>query len=395
MRTRRERIRLRLLRGLAYLTRAPAVPSGPEATESFPGRILVLRPDHIGDVLFLTPALRILRQRFPNAQITALVGPWGAGVLSGNPDVDHIMTLPFPGFSRQPKPSPWQPYVLLYHWARHLQGRYDLALVMRFDHWWGALLSYLAKIPLRVGYALPEVAPFLSHPVPYWPGRHEVSQNLHLATWRWHQQTAHCGDGSAAPYGGYSPAEHPLVFPVPEKAQAWAGRSLPDAPFIAIHPGAGGAVKLWRTEGWAVVADRLAHEMGVHIVLTGTAAERSLCQAIAATASITPWIMAGETRLDQLAALFSRSRLVLGVDSGPLHLAVATGVPTVHLYGPVDPVSFGPWGDPQQHRVLRSAWPCVPCDRIDYSPAESTHHPCVREIEVEAVIAAARAGWSA
>jgi ADP-heptose:LPS heptosyltransferase len=105
-------------------------------------------------------------------------------------------------------------------------------------------------------------------------------------------------------------------------------------------------------------------------------------------------LLAGETTLDQLAAVFRGCRLVLGLDSGPLHLAVAMGTPTVHLYGPVDVVTFGPWGAAERHRALTSDWPCIPCNRLDYADDSVPHHPCVREIGVEKVLAAARQGMS-
>ncbi len=388
MRAPRQRLRLALLRLFARLARIPDFQQGDtkqtEARPLLPTRILVIRPDHLGDLLFTTPALRTLRQRYPDAHITALVGPWGAGVLSNNSQLDEIISLPFPGFSRQRKASLWRPYRLLFSWARQLRGRYDLAFVLRFDHWWGALLAFLARVPRRVGYAMPECEPFLSDPVPYVADRHEVAQNLSLVQWDM--------EGIQPPplQNGPSRKDHPLEFNVPEQASAWARRVLPTASAIAIHPGAGAAIKLWQVERWAAVGDALAEEMGAKVLLTGAQAERALCLEIAAQMKHSAQVLAGETTLDQLAALLSRCRLVLGPDSGPLHLAVAMGTPTVHLYGPVDPTSFGPWGLPDRHAVLTSAWPCIPCNRLDYSDSELAHHPCVREIPVEAVLAAAR-----
>jgi len=101
-------------------------------------------------------------------------------------------------------------------------------------------------------------------------------------------------------------------------------------------------------------------------------------------------VAAGETTLGQLAALLGRCRVVVGVDSGPMHLAVAQGVPTVHLFGPVDPALFGPWGDPERHRVviLEPRLPCMFCNRLDYRVEELSAHPCVRDISGEAVLAA-------
>ncbi|MBA3531241.1 MAG: glycosyltransferase family 9 protein, partial [Ardenticatenales bacterium] len=77
---------------------------------SEPKRILLIRPDHLGDVLFLTPALHALRQGRPDARLTALVGPWATGVLTNNPDLDEVETLPFPWFDRQPKVGALDPY---------------------------------------------------------------------------------------------------------------------------------------------------------------------------------------------------------------------------------------------------------------------------------------------
>jgi len=78
--------------------------------------------------------------------------------------------------------------------------------------------------------------------------------------------------------------------------------------------------------------------------------------------------------------------LVIGVDSGPMHLAVAQGVPTIHLYGPVDHRTFGPWGDLRRHRVVISDLGCIPCNRLDYTPEELEPHPCVRLITEEQVL---------
>ena len=89
-----------------------------------------------------------------------------------------------------------------------------------------------------------------------------------------------------------------------------------------------------------------------------------------------------------LGALLARADLVVGGDTGPLHLAVATGTPTVHLFGPADPARFGPWGPPDRHRVVATDLPCAPCGRLDWpDPAD---HPCVRTIALARVVAAGR-----
>jgi len=173
-----------------------------------------------------------------------------------------------------------------------------------------------------------------------------------------------------------------------------AGHGVEDSDLlICIHPGAGAPVKLWRNEAWAQVADTLAKLYRAKVILTGSSEESPLCRAIAEQMTTQPIVAAGETSLGELAAILARCRLVIGVDSGPLHLAVALGTPTVHLFGPVDSRAFGPWGDPARHIVVTSEMDCIPCNRLDYPPAELHQHPCVRNITVEQVLEAAeRAG---
>jgi ADP-heptose:LPS heptosyltransferase len=97
---------------------------------------------------------------------------------------------------------------------------------------------------------------------------------------------------------------------------------------------------------------------------------------------------AGDTDIGQLAALFAHADLALGPDSGPLHLAAAVGTPTVRLFGPASVEEFGPWGDRQI--AITSGWECAPCRVLDWSGDDIAYHPCVRDIDPNPVIAAAR-----
>ncbi len=375
-RTPRQQARLFLLRLIPSLARSPSRQSHPS-----PRSILLIRPDHLGDLLFTTPALRLLREAFPQARITYLVGPWSKAVIENNPNIDEIALCPFPGFTRQTKRSFLKPYVILLRYAKRLREKnFDLAIILRFDHWWGALLAYLAGIPHRVGYDVAEVRPFLTDIVPYSPHRHEVEQNLALV--------------ERVSGFGFRVSGWPLELNLTAEDEGFAEcylveRGVGDTDLlVGIHPGAGAPVKLWRNEAWAQVADSLAQQYGAKVILTGSPGESPLCRAIAEEMTTQPIVAAGETSLGGLAAVMARCQLVLGVDSGPLHLAVAVGIPTVHLFGPVDSRAFGPWGDPAYHIVVTSKMDCIPCNRLDYSPTELRQHPCVRNITVEQVLEA-------
>jgi heptosyltransferase-2/heptosyltransferase-3 len=380
----RQRLRLRLLRqwGAAYRTQ-------PAAAGPVPQRILVIRPDHLGDLLFATPALHLLRQRFPAAHIAALLGPWGAPVLANSRDVDEILTCPFPGFTRQPASGLLAPYRLLSGLARQLRDQqFDTALILRFDHWWGAWLAAAAGVPKRIGFDIGETRPFLTQAVAYALGRHEVAQNLALV-----QDVT----GDAAPgVEQLEPGKPRLRFEVGDGAEQAAGTLLArlgDQPLIAIHPGSGALVKRWRTEAWAELASQLCEQYSAQVVFTGTAAEAALIEPIRVALNgcelaAGPISLAGQTNLSTLAAVYRRCSLIIGPDSGPLHLAVAMGTPTVHLYGPVDQATFGPWGAPERHRVVISNWSCVPCNHLDWPVEAEPEHGCVRDIAVAQVLEA-------
>ncbi len=349
-------------------------------------RILLIRPDHLGDVLLATPAMRALRAARPSAEIHALVGPWSADVLEPCDALDRVLTLPFPGFSRTPNANLRSPYQLAWATARQLRSlRYSAAVVLRPDHWWGALVTWLAGIPIRVGYALPDGEPFLTQALP-WANEHAVLQNAHLV--------------ERLTNGPLEESALTLSYTVAGEDRAWAEGYLSDAGLrederlIVLHAGAGALVKHWEPERWALVADRLARQADARIALTGGEAEMQLTHAIAQQMQEQPIMLAGETRIGTLAAVLERAALVLGPDSGPLHLAAAVNSPTVALFGPADPAEFRPWGPEQPHIVLTSDIGCRPCRILDWNGDSLDNHPCVRDISTERVVEAAHRALS-
>jgi heptosyltransferase-2/heptosyltransferase-3 len=123
---------------------------------------------------------------------------------------------------------------------------------------------------------------------------------------------------------------------------------------VVIHPGTAGANKLWTVRGWAEVADRLIAE-GYGVAVTGAPSEQTLCARIVEATSGKPLDLSGRTAsIAELASILDKAHMVLGVDSGPLHIADALGKRTLHLYGPSDERSWAPWGDPRLHRALRA-----------------------------------------
>ncbi len=369
-----------------------------------PKKLLLVRPDHLGDVLMLTPAIAWLRKALPDTELTALVGPWGVASLQNNPHLDRIQRCDFPGgFSRAPKGNLLDPYMYALEQSRLLRAQgYDAAINFRYDYWWGALLLYLADIPVRVGYQWPEAKGFLTHALPIQgerkgslPGlplipfgqtsEHSAALNLGLA--RFLLETYGLRpplDETEARLHFYPSAEDERYVRL--LLSEW-GIDRQDK-LVAIHPGTGATLKLWTVEGFAAIADALVERYGVRVVLTGSEKEKILIKNITKACRNKPLHLDTSDWWGRLGALFARCQLVVGLDSGPLHLAVAAGAPSIHLFGPTDPAIFGPWGDPARHRVVQTEidLPCCPCGVLDFERTCWKGGYCLRTIKTSQVM---------
>jgi heptosyltransferase-2/heptosyltransferase-3 len=347
-------------------------------------RILVMRPDHLGDLLFATPTLDLLRQAFPTAHITGIVGPWGRAMWEGNPNLDALEVVPFPGIVE--RVGGVEPYRLLSRSAAQIaRGKYDLGITLRFDHWWGAALMWAAGVPRRWGYGTPGMQSWLTNLVPHIPGRHEVEQGLRLVQ----AMIEAVGEQrSVPPQISRNIGEPPLTppnmsAPPQDLLDTWLNAAADRC--VVIHPGTAGANKLWTIRGWAEVADRLAAQ-GYSIVLTGAPNEQTLCARIAEATTSKPRDLSGQTAsIAELTWILDKAHIALGVDSGPLHIADALGKRTLHLYGPSDERSWAPWGDPQLHRAFRAPG-SHPTEILGVDVRQLEGGPEMRAITVEMVM---------
>lgn len=364
----------RLLRG------APARPQ-PAGTIK---RILVIRPDHLGDLLFATPALARLRGVFPNAHITGLVGPWGRAIWQDNPNLDALKVVAFPGIAGD-RSNLLAPYNLLRHTASDLAlGSYDLGVTLRFDHWWGAALLAAAGIPRRWGYDTPGMGAWLTDTAPYKAGLHEVEQDLALVEALIKGEADEQQESLIIDRNTGTPALAPPPTTTPDVALLADWTSAQRRAII--HPGTISANKLWTVNGWAEVAKRLSTQ-GWTVALTGSPDEQHLADAIisAAGEQTVRNFVGATSSISQLAWVLSQAHMVLGVDNGPLHIADALGKPTLHLYGPSDESIWGPWGDPRKHKAFRAPG-TRPASHLDTGVPGIEGGPEMRAITVEMVM---------
>jgi heptosyltransferase III len=399
----RNNARLRLLRlaGRGLSRPATHTPRGE--------RVLLLRPDHIGDVLLGAPAVALLRARLPSAHLSYLVGPWSAAAARSGPHVDDVRTLAFPGFTRRRKANLVAPYALLVREAMRLRReRYDLAVILRADHWWGALLALAASIPVRVGSQTPETESLLTYTRRPRPGEHaaELAFGVAELALRAVGATAQPTDSAASfTIGGAAQppalpslpigdaAQQPAVasFTIGDAARAAADGLLRNAhgQLVALHPSAGAPLKSWPTHNWIALADRLA-ERGLAVILVGAPDDGPLLFRIQAHMSQPPVVSAFGQSLEVSAAIYARCELVVGLDSGAAHLAAAVGTPTVRLFGPASVDIYGPWPPRRdQQPLVAQELACVPCGHLESPPCGALSLPaCLLALRVEDVLAA-------
>jgi heptosyltransferase-2 len=313
-------------------------------------RILVRGTNWVGDAVMSVPALRELRARFPGAHIALLVRPWVRDVYGAADFVDEVLEYDRAGAHRGPAG-----FLRL---ARSLaERRFDLAVLLQ-NAFEAALLAWLARIPLRLGYARDGRSPLLTHACRIDPEArraHQVYYYLGLL--------AGAGLGPEHPWAdpGYRPSLGLAVRPEDRAAaRALAAAAGNGGPLVALNAGAAyGGAKRWPAERFAAVADLLVERAGARVLLVGSERERSIAAEVAARMRARTLDLTGRTTLGELMGLLAECRLLVTNDSGPMHLAAALEVPQVAIFGSSSPEATGPLA--ADSRVARHAVPCSPC----------------------------------
>jgi len=323
-------------------------------------------PNWVGDVVMATPALRALRSAHPEAEITLEGRPFLAGLVCGLASVDVFLADPGRGALAR---------------ARELRQRgFDWAVLLP-DSTRAALGPFLARIPVRAGYARePLRRALLTHalPPPSEGGRRVpismIERYLRIT------RALGCPDaGSALELAVDAGARERALKRLAEAGLAPGERTL------VVTPGAAfGSSKLWPPESFAAAADAIARRHGLHAVLAPGPGEEAIARRIAETMQERAIVLADPpTSLAELVALVAGAALQLGNDTGPRHVAVACGVPAVVVMGPTDPRHTAHLLERQ--RVLREDVPCSPC-HLKVCPID---HRCMTRVRPERVAAAA------
>lgn len=329
-----------------------------------PGRICLIKPSALGDVVNALPVLAAMRRQWPGARISWVVNRSLRGLLDGHPALDEVIAYDRGRAKFSPAGLSRFAGFLRDLGRRGFDLTVDLQGLLR-----SGLMTYATGAAVRVGLAdAREGAPwFYTHRVAPPGGRgeaHAVDRLLRLAE----------------VFGADVSRPRFEVACGPDD-RAWARAVLRDVPRprLVLNLGARWATKRWPPEHFAAIARRAVDRFGAALVAVGAPEDAPLVDDLRARLGAIPVLdLCGRTTLPQLASIAAESDLVLSNDTGPLHLATAAGARVVGIYTCTSPALNGPYG-PNATAVQSRIW-CAgsylkTCDRLD----------CMRELTPDRV----------
>lgn len=361
------------------MTMTPTAPAAQPADELL-GRvrhIAVFRALVLGDMLCALPALRALRARFPTAHI-ALVGlPWAREWAQRVDEVDEFIAFPgWPGLPEKPCAVEDLP-----DFIADMQGR-RLDLAVQLHGSGGTVNPMIATWGARRVAAFFEPGAWCPDPELGCPWPTEGSEIERLLTLPHRLGAPAVRHQLALPLTADDRAAAMALLVSQAASQATPAAARGDA-YVVVHPGAQLPSRRWPPARFAQVADALA-EQGYTVVLTGTAGEAALAQAVQAAMRHAPLNLVGRTSLWTFAALVERARLVVCNDTGTSHVAAALGTPSVVISSGSDVSRWAP-ADARTHRVLWAERECRPCAH----PTCPYPRSCADDIDAAVVIGVA------
>lgn len=321
--------------------------------------ILVIRPGGIGDAVLLYPALAELRNGFANSRIDVLAEKRNGGILEECPYINHLLL-----YDRSP----------LETFRRVLRGGYDIVIDTEQWHRLTAVVSYLARAPVRVGFETNARAGLLSCPVPYSQGDYEAVSFLNLV--------------SAVTGKEYEFRKNESFMPVDSGVNQECDDSISEfrrdkKAVVGMFTGATVPERRWGAAKFAELSKELSRDDIGTVVVGGKAdIEDSVrFKQLAGHSNIMDFT--GRTSLVETASVISRLDEFVTGDTGLMHVAYGVGTPTVSLFGAGIEEKWAPPGE--GHIAINRNMPCSPCTKFGYTPRCPYQVRCLHEITVEEV----------
>ena len=331
--------------------------------------ILVVRLDHLGDVLFATALPQVLKENFSGCRLSFLTSSAGAALLENNPFVDEVLVYDAPWFLRAGGAcSPKNSYGSVIH--RLKQMEIDLALSLRGDLRENFLV-FMARAKESVGYGITGGGFFLTRKLKYRRGVHEREHTQDILKYL---------GISRRPLQGriYFSEKEEMAFLEKMDARGISENKDP----IGVHLEAGTEAKEWPLESTEKFLSLCAEKFlmrSLVFVGTDTAHRKILDRFLISNPSLGWKNLIGQTSLRELLYVIRQCKLFVGLDSGPTHVAACFGIPTLFLYSGTN--DWEEWRSLEENaEFLRHPVPCSPCHETR-CPVQG--HPCMSGIEPE------------
>jgi len=336
-------------------------------------KILVIRLDGIGDVIFTTLLYEALKKRYPEAKLSVLVDIQAKGVVDMNPYVDNVFVIKNTWFSNN---SRFDSGGILSILRIIRKERFDIGIDLRGDMR-NILLMFFGKVKYRVGYGVTGGG-FLLNVIPdYEKDIQEVEKNIKLI------KELDCKVTNRRLQIYYSQSDKASVLELLERENVGKSDSL-----LAIHMGAGYPSKSWKKERFLRLLKELNERNYGRIVLIGNGRNDDYFNYICHRLDIDYINTIGSLSIRELAVLLERCSVLISCDSGPVHVAAAVGTPCIVLFSGTN--TLGQWGSPDNNinRVIHREVECSPCE-MRVCPQSS--HLCMDRINVSDVLCEADA----
>jgi predicted lipopolysaccharide heptosyltransferase III len=335
------------------------------------GRILLIQLGDIGDVVLTTPTIKALKENHPSGEIFVLLRSHAGELLEGCPWVDGVICV------NKEKRKFTENIAYQKNFLLGLRRkRFELAIDLRAGTR-GAIASFLSGARLRVGRYRGDKR--------LW--RNRLFTHLIRPENELRQYSALHSLNILAPFELRIKNTSPELIVTEEKERSAANilrkeKVLPDKLLIALHPFSRWRYKEWPIRNYIRLINHMGIRYKVSILITGSIDERDRVSDIAKSSKIDVHNLAGKTSLGELAAILKKCRLLIGIDSAPIHIAAAVGTPTITIFGPSSPINWAPQG--KHHYVIYKDLPCVPCRQKGCNNSEVSR--CLDELSVEEVI---------
>ncbi len=333
-------------------------------------KILVMRYRFIGDTVLTVPFLRNLRQACPGAQIDLMLEPFSGKVIEGCPYVDRIIPYEFKTIHKYINPTKRSKIGgYLHYWRMVKQEQYDAVFALKRSLS-SALLIWAARVPRRIGFSTEGRSLFLTDPVLYRTDQHEVENFLDCLR----------------AVGVKADDKRLELWPSPEgeaKVQSLlAGAGWNPGDFkIVIHATASLPAKEWPLDRFAEVMSVLRDKYHARFLYTGAPRDAEAYRVLEGLGPFGGLNLCGKTDLRENISVYRAADLYFGVDSGPMHVAAAAGIPVVALLGPTEERLWRPWGE--GHTVITKRFACHPC-----KPHKCTNNECMKQLTVSEALSA-------